>query len=196
MKFVLSVVLALMSFPLWAVSMTQSNCSWNNPGVNPYTGSVDAAMSYYSDIPRDTRDILTARIKDKHYDEIVAITKDAVTGKSKYSPVIKDMHFGRNLVCTNVSRDRWTEKMLHRAFMYCEGGYCVIVPFVCGNISRIEKLEEKEIELPPLEVPGEYSIPASRMAVTPVPTEVPEPGSVALMFGGLASLIVMRSRRK
>lgn len=189
MKYFLALVLALFLTPSWAVSMTQQNCSWDHPGANPYTGNVSDAVDYYFDIPKATRAVLKTRITTHSYDEIVDITKYGISGKEGYGTTVSEMHFGPNLICTNVTRTRWPENMVQKASMYCEDKYCVIVPFVCGNISRVWKTKDVP-EKPPFDISKLYP------PLAPKPTPISEPGSLALMVGGLTSLVVLRKKRK
>lgn len=190
MKYLLALVLVLFSTNSWAISMTQQNCSWDKPGLNPYKGTVSDAVDYYLDIPRKTREILKSRITANNYDEVVDITKQGIFGKRGYGPTIEEMHFGPNLICTNVTRTRWPETMVQKGSMYCEDKYCILVPAVCGNISRVRKAENVPPR-PSFKIPEGY-LPPSIQTSTPLP----EPGSVALMVLGLASLVLVRKKRK
>jgi hypothetical protein len=114
-------------------------CSWDNPGANRYTGDVPAAVHHYTDIPKDVRDKLQARMEKKQYDEVADITKDNISGGSDYTN-LRDMHFGANKVCTTVSRDKWKPLAKERGLVYCEAEHCIIVPTVCGNVSRVTRV--------------------------------------------------------
>lgn len=186
MKFLLALVLAFLVSPSWAVVMTQRNCSWDHPGANPYVGSIDVGIDYYIDIPSETRELLKGRIKLGLYDEIVDITKYGISGKSNYGETIGEMHFGRNHICTTVTRTRWPEDMVQKATVYCEGKHCVIIPFICGNISRIKKLSD-EVVTPKL--------PGNNNFLNTKPTPVPEPSSVYLMIIGLVALVIWRKKK-
>lgn len=115
-------------------------CSWDNPGANRYIGSVPEAIRNYSDIPKDIREKLYNRLKKHDFDDLANITKDYIAGKHEYQN-LRDMHFGKNQVCTIVSRDKWKQESKELGLVYCEGEYCIIVPTVCGNISRVSKIE-------------------------------------------------------
>ncbi|MDM4767043.1 MHFG family PEP-CTERM protein [Pelomonas sp. SE-A7] len=131
-------------------------CSWDRPGVNPFMGDVVAAVDRYKDIPADIRDKLKQRMEVRAFDEMVDIRRDSIEGKGRYLPEIRDMHFGKGGVCKTVSRNKWTAQTLERGLVYCEEGYCVLVPTVCRNVSRITRLAvapareeaEEEFELP------------------------------------------------
>ena len=97
----------------------------------------------------DTRARLKARMVARQYDEVVTIRRDSITGRGSYSDTITDMHFGRGQVCATVTRARWTDAMLERGLVYCEGPECIIVPTVCRNVSRIRRLEAKPAAVAP-----------------------------------------------
>jgi len=147
---------------------TLPSCSWDRPGVNPYRGSVVAAVDRYSDIPLPVRTRLKQRMEAKQFDEMATIRRDSITGKSRYSPEIRDMHFGQGTVCRTVTRQRWSDSTLERGLVYCESGHCLIVPTVCNNVSRITRLPGKDVAADA----GEAGLPASdtpavRQAATP-----------------------------
>ena len=117
------------------------SCSWDQPGHNPFVGDVVAAIDRYQDIPVDVRARLKQRMTQRDYDDIVSIRRDSLAGKYGYDPVIRDMHFGVDRVCTQVSRQKWAAEQQERGLVYCEGSQCILVPNVCSNVSRITRLE-------------------------------------------------------
>ena len=119
---------------------TLDSCSWNRPGANPFTGDVVAAVDRYTDIPLPVRNALKARIAKRKYDEVAAIGRDSISGKHRYSPEIRDMHFGAGQVCRSVTRSAWPATAQERGLVYCEQEHCVIVPTVCRNVSRVTRL--------------------------------------------------------
>jgi hypothetical protein len=128
---------------LFAVALAaavQPTCSWDRPGSNPYTGSTADAIDRYTDIPESVRGTLKRRIADHLPDDRVEITRDHIAGKSQYNPAIRDMHFGSASVCGSVSRAKWSELRSEPAAVYCVDQHCILVPKICGNISRISKL--------------------------------------------------------
>jgi hypothetical protein len=122
-------------------SVLLTSCSWDSPGANRYTGNVPAAVHNYTDIPKPIRDALFKRMEKRQFDEVADITKHKIVGKHEYSN-LRDMHFGKNTICATVSRDKWKDSALERALIYCEQNYCVAVPTICGNVSRITRLEK------------------------------------------------------
>jgi hypothetical protein len=114
-------------------------CSWNRPGHNPFMGEVVPAIDRYIDIPTPVRQRLKERMQALRYDDIVEIRRDTIRGKADYRPEIRDMHFGWDRVCREVTRSAWNESMRERGLVYCDSGHCILVPTVCRNVSRIER---------------------------------------------------------
>ncbi|SHN12273.1 PEP-CTERM motif-containing protein [Duganella sacchari] len=117
----------------------QPNCSWDHPGRNPYTGSTAAAIDRYTDIPAAVRTTLKRRMEEGQSDDKVSITRDHIAGKYQYDTAIRDMHFGKASVCATVTRDKWTESRNEPGAVYCVGEHCILVPRICGNVSRITR---------------------------------------------------------
>ena len=113
-------------------------CSWDEPGANKYSGDVAESVHHYLDIPTTTRNKLQKRIEKHQYDEIATITRDGISGKYEYTD-LREMHFGKNRICTSVTRDKWEKTAIQRGLVYCEDGHCLIVPTVCNNISRVTR---------------------------------------------------------
>jgi len=126
-------------------------CSWNKPGANPYIGDLREAVLNQKDIPVEILHRLAHRVDRKEYDEIVSIRRDSITSDStnqkgvhKYSPHIWNMNFGsRGRVCTTVDRSKWNADSQEKAMVFCEGQYCILLPEVCRNISRVTRLSEE-----------------------------------------------------
>lgn len=118
----------------------QPTCSWDHPGSNPYTGSPAAAIDRYTDIPESVRGTLKRRLEDHLPDDAVSITRDHISGKNQYDATIRDMHFGAASVCGTVTRSQWSERRAEPAAVYCVGEHCILVPKICGNVSRITRL--------------------------------------------------------
>ncbi len=135
----MSLVLAALLTASAASPAALPTCSWNRPGHNPFTGDVVAAVDRYPDIPAAVRARLKERMASRSYDEIVSIRRDAIVGKARYSPEIRDMHFGTGQVCGTVNRMQWQADTQERGLVYCEAGHCILVPTVCRNVSRISR---------------------------------------------------------
>ena len=246
-----------------AGAVTQvKNCSWDQPGHNPYMGDLPSAVDRYTDIPPDVRARLKQRMAARQYDEMVSIRRDSIVGKDVYQSAIRDMHFGNGSVCNTVSRNKWSADAEERGLVYCESGQCILVPTVCRNVSRINRAPgggaaaagpgelafeppaageaaapapETFENLPPTGAgtptpatglavvptgpaltgpiagsPGYASpplggpifipapplvLPGSLPSIPAVPPPVPEPGTWALMLGGIALLALLRKRR-
>ncbi len=133
----MSIILAA---ALIAVPAAVPTCSWNDPGRDRYRGTVAAAVDRYTDIPEAVRERLKSRMASYQYDEMAAIRRDSVTGKAHYAPNLRDMHFGAGQVCGTVDRSSWRDDHVERGLVYCEDTHCIIVPTVCRNVSRIDRL--------------------------------------------------------
>jgi hypothetical protein len=125
-----------------AAVQTVASCSWNEPGHNPYMGTMSAAVERYTDIPAPVRQKLRERMAVHAYDDLVAIRRDSITGRHRYAPELKQMHFGAGQVCGRVDRARWSDGALERGLVYCESGHCLVVPTVCRNVSRVQRLPD------------------------------------------------------
>jgi hypothetical protein len=117
----------------------QPSCSWDRPGQNPYTGDAAAAIDHYADIPEAVRGTLKRRIAEGQSDDRVSITRDGISGKGKYDAQIRDMHFGKASLCNTVTRDKWAAERVEPAAVYCVDQHCILVPRICGNVSRISR---------------------------------------------------------
>ncbi len=139
----LFVLLLLSASPPSGAAVTTGSklatCSWNSPGTNPYRGELAVAVDHYTDIPAPTREALKARIAVQRYDDIAVIGRNHITGTWRYSPELRDMHFGQGRLCRSVTRQRWAAQAEERGLVYCEGSHCVIVPTVCRNVSRVTR---------------------------------------------------------
>ena len=112
-------------------------------------GDVPSAVDDYHDIPKPVRERLKARMIKREYDEIVKIKRDTIEGKRKYRGDIKDMHFGttaRPKMCGTVTRLKWKHDDSQRGLVYCEDNYCILVPTICRNVSRIEQEDGSDAE--------------------------------------------------
>lgn len=119
---------------------TAASCSWDRPGIDPFMGNVPAAVDRYTDIPREVRERLKARMRERRYDEIATIRRDSISGRHRYDSQIRDMHFGQGRVCRTVTRERWAPDTVERGLVYCEAEHCILVPTVCRNVSRVTRL--------------------------------------------------------
>jgi hypothetical protein len=114
-----------------------ASCTWDRPGANAFRGDIVSAVDRYKDIAPDIRERLKARMARRAYDDIVSIRRDSITGHGRYGSTIRDMHFGADRVCREVSRAGWSPQMQERGLVYCDSGQCILVPTICHNVSRI-----------------------------------------------------------
>ncbi|NVD69652.1 PEP-CTERM sorting domain-containing protein [Duganella sp. BJB488] len=138
----------LLAMTLAAASTVQPSCSWDHPGVNPYTGKTSAAIDRYTDIPDAVRSTLKRRMEEGQSDDKVTITRDGIAGKNQYDPTIRDMHFGAASVCTTVTRGKWSPQRQEPGAVYCVGEHCILVPKICGNVSRITRKPDTVAKAP------------------------------------------------
>ncbi|WP_296001411.1 MHFG family PEP-CTERM protein [Rugamonas sp.] len=132
-------MLTALALTLATLSTVKPSCSWDHPGVNPYTGGTTAALDRYTDIPLDERIALQHRIERHEADDTVSIKRDSISGKQDYDPVIRDMHFGAASVCSTVTRAKWADSRDEAGAVYCAKDHCILVPRICGNVSRITR---------------------------------------------------------
>lgn len=162
-----------------------SSVDWNEPGTNPFLGSVPAAVSAYTDIPNNVRNVLRERMEKRQYDDIVLITKHGISGTHGYTG-LRDMHFGNGLKRGPVSKERWKSTDQEIGLVYCEEQECILVPTVCRNVSRVTKLPraDKLANIPSLSVEEtlsydmptpdlSFSLPLLDTSIVGVVTEVP-----------------------
>ncbi len=168
---------------LAASTATLPQCSWDKPGANPFMGDVVAAVDRYQDIPAAVRAKLKARMQARQYDEIVLITRDAITGKAQYGSEIRDMHFGAGSICQTVTRSKWSAQAQERGLVYCEDGQCILVPTVCRNVSRIKRTVVAAAPAPQIAA----AEPEGELSFEPPGAGVPAGASTSPSFAQLAS---------
>ena len=129
----------LLASALAASLVLSATCSWNRPGVDPYRGDAAGALSHYTEIPLAERRLLLRKIAAATPDDNVRIGRDSIAGAREYDPVIRDMHFGRRRLCGTVDRSGWQAARSEPAAVYCAGEHCILVPRICGNVSRVSR---------------------------------------------------------
>lgn len=116
--------------------------AWTHPATDPYTGDFSSAINRYVDIPADARSRLKEKVASRRYDAMVRITKDGVS--DGYTG-LRDMHFGAGRVIPGpVSTASWPADRVERALVFCEQQYCVAIPTVCRNVSRVTPPEPRQ----------------------------------------------------
>lgn len=156
-----------------AALLIQPVCSWDRPGVDRYRGTPARALANYRDIPAADRALLARRIAAGTPDDTVQISRTAIAGNHAYESRIADMHFGAGRMCRSVTRAKWTPAHREPAAVYCVNDECVLVPEVCGNISRVRKIVTSGGG-PPGSSGGAPALPAG---LPPWPVPAPGPGS-------------------
>ena len=149
------------------------DCTWTDPGSDPYTGSARAAIMAFAQIPQAVRTALIERAESNGltYDEVVVIDRDAIRGSARYAPELRSMHFGsRGRICDTVSRTGWSAEHVETAMVFCEAGYCVARPAVCNNWSMVTRLE---MRLAPTQ--SNFALAWSPPAWPDAPPDVAEP---------------------
>lgn len=174
-----------------AFVIVTSMCAWSEPGAARYTGDHAEAIEAYTDIPPEARARLRVKIQAHAYDDQVVITRDDIESERyAYKPELTGMHFGgKGLVCARVNRSRWRDGAFERALVYCDGPYCVAVPSVCGNVSRVARLGESE--------PLRGLRRQETSVILPAPAEVhqvPLPSTGWLSLAGVIALAASKRR--
>lgn len=127
----------LACFSLQSNAEVGGDCSWDKTGHDPYTGSTYTAVMGFKDMDYRSRLALNMLIQWGKPTDVVSIGQYAITGSKDYvySPILKDMHFGKNRKCATVSRAGWSPTHIEVADAYRVGNYCALKPKVCGNLS-------------------------------------------------------------
>lgn len=135
----------MIEFSLMIAGVVSSpTCDWSKPNTNPFQGNVPQAIHKYTDIPSGVRAELSRRMETRTYDDFVLITKNKISGKHEYAQ-LRDMHFGNDKLCVGlVDKSKWSDDHQERGLVYCVGEYCILVPTVCRNVSRVTKFERKD----------------------------------------------------
>jgi PEP-CTERM motif len=144
-------------------------CSWDAPGADRYTGTLASAVESYADISATARRELVRKIDRHEFDDMVAITRDDIAGQRKYSAVITGMHFGsKGKVCATVTRNKWSPDAVEGGLVYCAEEHCILVPAVCGNVSRVTRLASPAAPTTPFDPTG--PLPAETFESGTLPT--------------------------
>lgn len=136
-------VLAYIVSATAAVARDQPIGDWSDPGRNPYTGTVEAALARYEGriVPRDLAAI-RAKIAARQWDDHVTIRRDSIAGRSRYLPDLRAMHWGAGHLTETVDRSAWAPGHTERALVYCGAGPdCVAIPSVCRNVAIVTRAE-------------------------------------------------------
>ncbi|GGY00999.1 PEP-CTERM sorting domain-containing protein [Massilia dura] len=175
-----------------AALLVQPVCSWDRPGVDRYRGTPAAALANYRDIPAADRAVLARRIAAGTPDDTVRISRNAIAGHHAYESGIADMHFGTGRMCRTVTRAKWAPARQEPAAVYCVNDECVLVPEVCGNVSRVRRITTSGggtpgatgSSGPAIELPPASPSPATLLATAPGYPAVPSGGAVLPPWAG------------
>lgn len=163
-------------------------CVWANPGADPYRGhgmgKVEAALNNYK-FPYPVKQELLRKIRRIDNDAVLTINSRGYSATGGEARNLRDMHFGKNRLCNGaVDTSKWEPGREETALIYCSGTYCVAIPIVCGNISRVDFYP-----VPPKPKPTpEWAKPPKLRP----PTPIPEPSTLLLSILGIA--VIMRGR--
>lgn len=131
------------------------DCTWDNPGADPYRGTATAAIMAMASVPPAVRVLLAKKAEVSRYDDLVTISKKEIKGKYTYSPELRSMAFGsKGRVCATVSRNGWAETHTETAMVFCEAGWCVARPAVCNNWALVQRLKSLGPVPPPAPAEG------------------------------------------
>lgn len=185
--------MALVLAAATAALLIQPVCSWDRPGADRYRGTPAAALAHYRDIGAADRAALARRIAAGIPDDRVSISRTAIAGDYQYESRIADMHFGAGRICRTVTRAKWRAAHREPGAVYCVGEECVLVPDVCGNVSRVRRIETSGSSSPGTTGGGSPNPPVEfpPMALAPVPvfTVVPHDGEPMPSWVGPGALL-------
>jgi len=112
--------------------------AWDQPGLNPFRGSRWHAVMRYEHMPWATRARLAWRVMHAAPDALAEIDR---TGSLRSATIdftdagLNDMNFGQRQVASRVTMDGWKPDHTELAAAWCHEQWCIVEPFVCGNIS-------------------------------------------------------------
>lgn len=190
-------------------------CMWTHPGTNPDRSGIAQALSGFS-IPAEDRDIIALKMLRAEPDEPFVIRKYSVESRSYVFDDMMVMRFGLTGLCWGVDRSRWSDNHEEWGALYCSGEYCVGIPAVCGNKTRL--FGRKPRERPPtpdLAPPTRWVVPPEVSHGTTHPErspwwwgifpelrptvnghhEVPEPSGPLAIIAALFAAVVARRRK-
>jgi len=172
----------------------RTDCAWGEPGRNPYTGTVQQALTA-AHLPADVVARLERKIRDHETSDRLVIRNDTIRAAQSgaaFEPRAIKMTYGKTL-CLN-SRVNFKRGHMERADLYevvdARGvTYSVMVPYACGNISLLGPRTEKPMGALPQSGGGGQGLYRSAPFSTPFDDNtVPEPETWTLMAGAIALL--------
>jgi hypothetical protein len=160
-------------------------CAWGVPGRSPYQGTITQALTG-ARLPDEIVHKVASMVERGVISDRVEIRRDSIrttSGKRRFDPTIVAMGFGRTLCFgtrVNFQPGHVEQADLYDAVDAAGTRFAVMVPYVCGNVSVLAERAER---------PDEGGNGRS----------VPEPGTLASVVAGLATVAlvrVLRSRGK
>lgn len=163
-----------------ANALIGGDCTWRDPGREPYTGSVTDAIMSFDHIRYDQRLLLSLMVRHRPPVDVVAIGRETVTGSRhfSYDRGVNGMHFGRGRVCGTVTRDGWAADQIEIARVWCLDRWCIVIPDVCGNVAWTVRY------------------PLASEVMHKATHAVPEPGALWLVLAGLGAAIFIGRRSR
>lgn len=127
---------------LLAALNAHAACDWSQPGADRYTGTAEAAIRAFADIPPDVQTALIRKHAARQWTARVDIRRDSIKGDDGAEYVgLRDMHFGSaGKVCAQVDRSKWGDDMVRGGLVYCAYETCVIQPADCSNWARVDRI--------------------------------------------------------
>lgn len=178
-------------------------CSWNNPGHNPYMGTLESAVDRVVHSPQEAA-VIKHKINQRAWDDWVVIGRDYIVGAFEYHN-LRNMNFGENTVCQHPDRTWWGTKQ-ERGLVYCGESTCVVIPTVCRNLSVVDRgrIIGPPQTPPPPDVPGGTGLSTQVLEITnnlpqqqqaPV-TEIPEISTLTSLVIGIVLMRVVLWKKK
>lgn len=137
-----------------------ATCSWDRPGLDPYSGPASEAINRYRDVFTPAQIASLQRMAaERKFTERVFIDRDQVIGaRYRYGAALERMHFGAGKVCGRTTRSGWPAGYRMEAVTLVVPGatHALILPAGCGNWSLVRLLPAVLDEwTPAVEAPAE-----------------------------------------
>lgn len=138
------------------------DCMWDNPGALPARGLDVATMISHYNYPKSDVAELVEKIRTVNNDGALVISKDGVLGLGGVSTYFGDMHSKKGMCKGSVNTSSWPESRKEKALVYCSSNnYCVAVPVICGNITKIVWHRNEPKLRAEFVVPPHHTVPVS-----------------------------------
>ncbi|MCL4746633.1 MAG: PEP-CTERM sorting domain-containing protein [Burkholderiaceae bacterium] len=158
------------------------NCSWGDPGRNPYRGTVAQALTA-ARVPESAVRKFEILVENKMVSDRLLISREGITtasGRRSFNSASFDMAFG-TVMCFD-TRVNFRDAQVENADLYeatdADGRqYAIMIPLVCGNVAVLGERAERD---------------GDSRTINGV---APEPATLALMAVGGALLAAFAGRR-